>query len=242
MTKLLCLIFAIAASAGHVLGQTDANFAKANREYAAGHYIEAADAYEQCVRSGQWSANLFYDLGNAYFHTKNFGRAILNYQRALQLDGHHPEAQANLRIARDEARALEIVPSKAERVVALAGTNDYAIAAAASLWVALFCLIGWILSTRRSKKLIAVGALSFAIFILTVAAVFIVQNGRNLAIVIGADTRARLATADNAQTVLALPAGSEVKVLSRRADWIYAALPNDLHGWIPAKDAELVRL
>jgi hypothetical protein len=39
-----------------------------------------------------------------------------------------------------------------------------------------------------------------------------------------------------------LPPGSEVKVLSTRGDWVYAALPNNLRGWIPAKDAEPVRL
>jgi hypothetical protein len=42
--------------------------------------------------------------------------------------------------------------------------------------------------------------------------------------------------------VLALPAGSEIKVVSQRGDWIYAMLPNDLRGWIAANSAELVRL
>jgi hypothetical protein len=41
---------------------------------------------------------------------------------------------------------------------------------------------------------------------------------------------------------LALPVGSEIKILSTRGDWIYAALPNNLRGWIPAKNAERVRL
>jgi len=52
--------------------------------------------------------NLFYDLGNAYFRTGDFGHAILNYERALALERHHPEATANLQIARDEAHALEL--------------------------------------------------------------------------------------------------------------------------------------
>ena len=66
--------------------------------------------------------------------------------------------------------------------------------------------------------------------------------GYALAIVTGKDVQARLATADTANSILALPPGSEVKVLSTRGDWIYAALPNNLRGWIPAKDAEQVRL
>src|SRR5262244_1508037 len=89
-------------------GQTDTNFAKANQEYAQGHFKEAISGYEALVSAGQWSANLFYDLGNAYFKTNDFGRAILNYERALALGRHHPEATPILQIGRDEARALEL--------------------------------------------------------------------------------------------------------------------------------------
>jgi hypothetical protein len=54
--------------------------------------------------------------------------------------------------------------------------------------------------------------------------------------------QARLATAESAGTVLVLPPGSEIKILSTRGRWDYAALPNDLMGWIPAGSAERVRL
>ena len=86
--------------------QGDVDFAKANQEFAQGHFKEAITGYEGLVRAGQWSANIFYDLGNAYFRTGNFGRAILNYERALALDRHHPEATANLQIARDVRAVL----------------------------------------------------------------------------------------------------------------------------------------
>jgi hypothetical protein len=87
--------------------------------------------------------------------------------------------------------------------------------------------------------------ISTAVCTLAIAAVFIIQNGsmgHGLAIVTGNNVTARLATADNAQMVLTLPAGSEIKILSQRGDWAYAVLPNVLRGWIPAKDAESVRL
>jgi hypothetical protein len=60
--------------------------------------------------------------------------------------------------------------------------------------------------------------------------------------VTGDKVEARLATADNANRVLTLPAGSEIKIVSQRGDWIYAALPNNLRGWMPANSAEQVRL
>src|SRR5215831_4988260 len=83
--------FFVAASAF-----AQADFNKANEEFAQGHFKEAIAAYEVLFRAGHWNANLFYDLGNAYFRTRDFGRAILNYERALALDNHHPEATANL--------------------------------------------------------------------------------------------------------------------------------------------------
>ena len=58
----------------------------------------------------------------------------------------------------------------------------------------------------------------------------------------GKNVQARLATAESAGTVLALPPGSEIKILSTRGNWDYAALPNDLQGWIPSQSAERVRL
>jgi tetratricopeptide (TPR) repeat protein len=237
-----CLILGMASLA---FGQTDSEFGKANQEFAQGHFKEAIAGYESLVRAGQWNANLFYDLGNAYFRTRDFGRAILNYERALALDNHHPEATANLQIARDEARALELPPKKVERYLQFASINQYAIAAAIALWLGIFGIVAMTLARRRSAAL-----LSLSIFLLLVCgtavwAIYTLDSGsegRGLAIVTGDDVQARLATADTANSVLALPPGSEIKILSTRGDWMYAALPNDLRGWIQTKNAEPVRL
>jgi tetratricopeptide (TPR) repeat protein len=241
---LCCAVIAIFV-ASTAYSETPPEFAKANQEYAAGHFKEAADAYEQVVRAGTWSGNLFYDLGNAYFHSGNFGRAILNYERALALDRHHPEAQANLRIARDEARALELTPARTERFAQLGSVNQYAIAGAIAFWIGVFCIAAFLFSRRRSGGAIAMSILSLSISVLAILSAGWIENGNKgqlLAVVTGDNVEARLATADSARTVLALPAGSEIKILSERGDWIYAALPNDLRGWIPAKSAESVRL
>src|SRR6266480_2002368 len=226
------------------LAQTDPDFAKANEEFAQGHFKEAIDGYETLVRSGQWSANLFYDLGNAYFRAGDFGRAILNYERALALDRHHPEAKANLQIARDEARALELQPSRLERYLQLASANHYSVVAAVAFWLMIFAFAAMIFARRRSAAL-ALSVCCLFVSAFAAWAIYVLERdneGRALAIIIGKDVQARLATADTANSVLALPPGSEIKILSTRGDWAYAALPNDLRGWIPAKHAEQVRL
>jgi len=238
----LCCAVICTFVAASAFAQTE--FAKANQEYAQGHFKEAIDGYETEVRAGQWSANVFYDLGNAYFRTGDFGRAILNYERALALERHHPEAAANLQIARDEARALEMQQSSPERYLQFASVNQYSIAAAVAFWVGAFSTVALIFERRRSARLIALSILSFSVCALAIFAAYEIDHGNKghaLAIITGDNVQARLATADTANSVLALPPGSEIKMLSTRGDWIYAALPNNLLGWIPAKNAELVR-
>src|SRR6266404_9954419 len=145
-----------------LMAQPAAQFAKANQEYAAGNFKSAIADYEELVRSGQDTPNVFYNLGNAYFRQNSFGHAILNYERALALEPHHPEAQANLRVARDEARALELIPSRWEQLFAIANENQYSIAAAVVFWVAAFSLAVFIFGRRRARSAIALSILSLS--------------------------------------------------------------------------------
>src|SRR5437868_1425198 len=234
-----------AVSTSSAFAQLDSDFAKANQDYAQGNFKEAISGYKTLVGSGQWSANLFYDLGNAYFRTGDFGRAILNYERALALERHHAEATANLQIARDEAHALELRPSWPERYLQFASVNQYSITAAVGFWIAAFCFLALIFRRRRAATIVALLLVMLAVSAGGIFAIWQLERGSKgsaHAVVTGKNVQARLATADTANSVLALPPGSEVKILSTRGDWMYAALPNNLRGWIPAKNAERVQL
>lgn len=223
----------------------NAAFAKANRDYSDGRFQNAVDGYDGLVKSGQWSANLFYNLGNAWFRLGNFGEAILNYERALALDAHHPEAGANLALVRDEARALELRKTRLERYTGNITITQYAVATSIAFWCLLFAVTRLFFVRRRSITLVSFIILALVVFAGGIFGIYSLESGpkgRTLAIVTGKKIEARLATADNASSVLALPAGSEIKILSQRGDWLYAELPNDLRGWIPANAAERVRL
>src|SRR5438132_11773141 len=96
-------IFCSAVSTVSSFAQAKGDFTKANQEYAQGNFAEAISGYEALVRAGQWSANLFYDLGNAYFRVGDLAHAVVNYAPALALERHHPEAISNCQIAREGA-------------------------------------------------------------------------------------------------------------------------------------------
>ena len=248
--KYLCWVSVAAivlccATAQSARAEQNSAFAKANQDYSEGHFQEAVDGYQNLVNAGQRNANLFYNLGNAWFRLRNFGEAILNYERALALDPHHPEAAANLALVRDEARALELQRGRLDRYVEAGTSTQYSMAASIAFWIVVLGAARLYFSRRRSAALISLIVLSIVVLAGAVFALYSLETGRKgraLAIVTGKKIEARLATADNANSVLALPPGSEIKVLSQRGDWLYAALPNDLRGWIPATGAQLVRM
>ena len=218
----------------------ESHFAKGNKEFAANDFKAAVADYEAAISGREWSANLFYNLGNAYYRVHDFGRAILNYQRALQIDPHHPEAEANLQLVRDQTRGLEFAPDTTEKYLSRAGTSTFVVTGAVLFWLAMVLLV------LRARG----GYVAGAIACLLVAggcawAAWKLENGTSgngAAIVIADDAEARVATADTARSMLVLPAGSEVVILQQRGDWDYAILPNNQRGWVPAKAVETVRL
>lgn len=213
-------------------------FRAGNEQYGRGDFRAAIASYEEQVRTGEWSANLFYNLGNAYYRTDNLGRAILSYERALALLPGHPEAKANLQLARDQAQALEPALPPWQATMGGLSERNYAILAAVLFWAALLLLL-W----RSRGVLVALSALLFLGALVSAGALAVLQKqSAGRAVITGEKVEARVATADSAKGILALPAGSIVQILQQRGDWDYAVLPNGERGWIAANTAESIRL
>ena len=73
-------------------------FSEANQQYADGNYAEAAQMYEQILQE-QPAADVYYNLGNAYFKQGELAQSILAYERCLRLDPRNKDAQYNLAFA-----------------------------------------------------------------------------------------------------------------------------------------------
>jgi tetratricopeptide (TPR) repeat protein len=72
---------------------------KANAFYTTEEYQQAISLYEQILSSGEESAKLYFNLGNAYYKAGDINNAILNYERAKLLAPNDEDIDFNLRIA-----------------------------------------------------------------------------------------------------------------------------------------------
>src|SRR5260370_34174007 len=108
----------------------------ANEAYQHGKYEEAEVDYLQLAGMRAYSADLCYNLGNAWFKLGDQGRAILNYERALVLNSRLEQARSNLQTA------LKIVgnddqPTFRERIGVYA--DYFPMVASITFLIAAFC-------------------------------------------------------------------------------------------------------
>lgn len=82
-------------------------FAQANANYAEGNYTEAVEQYKE-VLAEQPSAEVYYNLGNAYFKQGELSQSILAYERALRLKPTMKDAKHNLQFA--QTRIVDNIP------------------------------------------------------------------------------------------------------------------------------------
>lgn len=210
------------------------DFETANQAYDQGKFAEAKDGYEKVIAGGSGSANIFYNLGNADFRLGSAGRAILDYERALALNPRHPEAQANLKLLRDQNGAKLLPLSWNSRMANYLTPEIWAILAAVSGWAVLFGMV-FLATNRRSENFgwWTLCLLSAAVCAVAAVSLWSIAKDQTLGVITAHEAEARLAPAESAGVAGALPAGSQVRVLSERGEWVYCELPGQLRGWIP---------
>lgn len=98
-------------SVGIVQGQNNALFDQATEAYNVGEYQKAIESYEKILENGEHSANLYYNMGNAYYKQNQIAPSIYYYEKALLLQPNDPEIENNLAYAKNMTLdAIESLP------------------------------------------------------------------------------------------------------------------------------------
>jgi tetratricopeptide (TPR) repeat protein len=113
MKALLTLLGLIAGLTAARADERFERFERANADFEAGRFKEAAAAYEELLDQGGPRVAVLQNLGSAYFRTGEHGRAILAFERALLLQPGDPDLRANLKLARDQAAVFPPPPARA---------------------------------------------------------------------------------------------------------------------------------
>jgi tetratricopeptide (TPR) repeat protein len=216
-------------------------WAAANQAYQNGKYEEAKVDYLQLVHAGQYSADLFYNLGNVWFKLGDQGRAILNYERALLLNPGLEEAESNLHAV------LKIVgnddqPTLRDRVGVYA--DYFPLIASLAFWILAFSIFpAWLKHGRSSVFWRWLCVVSGFIFLGCAAAYVWIGSGskdENRALIIDSAADLKYGPAVSARSVESLQIGDQVRLISERGDWTFCRANTGNLGWILTRKTEHV--
>ena len=100
MKKILFILFAIAVAFGPALAaEKCAGIEAGAKAYNESDFERAIDEWRTCVDNGMEDADLFYNLGNAYFRSGKLGFSIYYYKMALRLRATDDDIMHNLKFA-----------------------------------------------------------------------------------------------------------------------------------------------
>ena len=190
------------------------------------------------------SSAVFTLIANARYRQEDLGRAALWYQRAQLLDPLNPEVRQNLRHIDEKLRFFRFgEDSPLAEWSLLLNKNTWVVAASAGVWLILLALVRWILAAS-SKGSSSAYALIFSIIGLlvfipsvTFAAIRPAPGDRvkDVMVVTAREVSVYTAATSTSGNVIALPPGSQVRLLEKRGAWSYVEVPSDaehVRGWV----------
>ena len=243
MKKLSAILFALVLAGNIFASDVMANFSAANKFYAEGKFLDAANAYEKILASGAASPNLLFNYGNAEFKFGNLGKAIAAFRRAELLAPRDSEIRANLAFVRNQVQGATLRESFWQNWLGNLSLNEWTVFAAVAFWLTFV-----LLATKQIRPVLAAKLKSatwifaaLTIFSGTIVGVQAASHfSRQVAVVISAQATARSGPFDDAQNAFAIHDGAELSILNRRDDWVQVADGSGKTGWLPVKQVEVL--
>jgi tetratricopeptide (TPR) repeat protein len=210
-------------------------FDAANKLYEEGKFAEAASAYEKLAQSGQASAALYFNLGNAFFKSSQIGRAIAAYRRAEQITPRDPDLRANLQFARNQTQGPTLSPGRWQRWLGRLTLNEWTLLAAGAvwLWFLLLAILQWRPALRPTLRGYRY-ALAAVCLALLACVLFTLRETRftRSAIVITREATVRYGPLAESPAAFTVHDGAELQVLDQKDEWLRVSAGPRRAGWL----------
>ena len=225
--------------------------AEADSAYVRGEYQQAIKDYETLLKQGA-SADLYYNLGNAYYRTENITRAVLNYERALLLSPSDRDIRFNLQMARSKT-IDKITPEQDmffvtwyHSLVNMTSVDGWADIALISLALAIVLALLYLFSERIWLRKVGFFGAIFLIVVFLLSNVFAHQQKdllvhRRGAIVTAPAITVKSTPAKQGTDLFILHEGTKVTITDdSMKDWKGIRLADGKEGWIETRQLELI--
>lgn len=249
MKKLIFLLLIFPVSV--IADEAATTFSSANELYREGKFADAAKLYEKLLDNGYKRADVYYNLGNAYYRMDKIPESILNYERALLLSPGDDDINYNLRIANLQTiDKFEAVPQLFfeewyEYFLSRSDSSSWGIFTVIAFWLLAASVSFFIwLSPGPAKKIcfataIVVSVLVVFGFVFSYQS-FIKENNKNTAIIFTESVYVKSAPGEESADQFILHEGTKVRITGRAGGWTEIKIKNGNVGWIPYSAIEAI--
>ena len=232
------------AHAGYSQNTNKDKFYQGVTYFTAGTYKEALQSWTEIYNTGYRSANLDYNIGNAYFKLNNVPLAILFYERAWLLNPADEDINYNLQVARtlivDMFQEIpELFFVRWYNFVSLfLSTNTWAKISLASFILFLLFLSLYIYSSKHSQKFLGFWLGVIFIFLSLSSLAFTIRNktlvyGSQKAIIFSPMVSGKSSPDKSGNDLFVLHEGTKVTVEDAVGEWLEIRLSDGNKGWVP---------
>lgn len=232
----------------------------ADKAYREKNFVKAAELYEKQIAKvlsdekqpeGELSS-VYYNLGNCYFKMNNYGKAVLNYQRALRIDAANEDAEFNLELTQTKLADHFDAPAEMFFISWIKSLINSRNSDAWGYWGLsfLFLLFASIATFRFGQKLWIRKAgflcsIGFALLLITCECFAYIQHNRFNNLQLGVILRPSVSTFDSpnlsAKKQKTIHEGTTVTIIGTyEKQWLEIQLPDGSETWINTTDIERV--
>ena len=221
----------------------------ADTEYQKGNYQQAIRDYEEILKNGE-SAEIYFNLGNAYYRTDNITKAVLNYERARLLSPGDDDINFNLQFAR--SKTIDKITPQSEMffvtwyksLVNFTSVDNWAKTGILCIVMALLLVLLYLFGPQLMlRKIGFFGGLAFFVIFLQ-SNLFAFQqkqalDNRTGAIIISPSVNIKKTPAKNSADQFVLHEGTRVDIIDKgMTDWRCIRVGDGREGWIETKAIE----
>lgn len=221
----------------------------ADTEYQKGNYQQAIRDYEEILKNGE-SAEIYFNLGNAYYRTDNITKAVLNYERARLLSPGDDDINFNLQFAR--SKTIDKITPESEMffvtwyksLVNFTSVDNWAKTGILCIVMALLLVLLYLFGPQLMLRKIGFfgGLAFFVIFLLSNLFAFQQKqalDNRTGAIIMTPSVNIKKTPAKNSADQFVLHEGTRVDIIDKgMTDWRCIRVGDGREGWIETKAIE----
>ena len=234
------------------MAQNNTLFSQGNSLYNEGQFQDAISTYERILETKNHSAELYFNLANAYYKLNRIAPSIYYYEKALQLSPNDKDIINNMSFAKNMTiDVIEVIPEMGfsriiNQVINKYSFDTWALFSVGFVIVFVILFLSYYYSRASSRKRIAfLSSITVLVFALTSLAFAFqkydyVQQDKP-AIVFAHESEIKNEPNLRSEIAFKLHEGTKVQVVEiYNKNWTKIKLADGKTGWIPSEDIKLL--